>query len=147
MNVLFLKDVSGVGRKHEIKNVNDGFARNFLFPKKLAIMATDEKIKIIEHEKTGKQQQEIRNQKKYQDIADTIALLNVVIVTKIGEKGKAFGSIGTDDIQKALKRQGVHVEEDWIMLEEPLKTTGTSSIALKFPHGVLGSVYVTVKPE
>ena len=147
MKVLFLKDVPNVGQKNDIKDVHDGFARNFLFARKLAVAATEEKIRKVEKEKQGKEQKQQTDRKKYQDIADRLANVEVVIPTKVGEKGKAFGSIGSHDIKKALETQGVHIEEEWIALEEPIKTTGTVKVPLKFPHRVEGSLAVTVKAE
>jgi len=147
MKVLLLKDVPGVGQKNDVKDVNDGFARNFLFARKLAVAATDEKLRFIEQEKTGKQQRQVNEAGKYQDIADRIKLLEVTIATKVGEKGKAFGSIGAGHIKKALEKQGIIIEEDWIDLEGPIKTTGAKQVTLKFPHGISGSVKVTIKPE
>jgi len=147
MKVLLLKDVPSVGQKNDVKDVNDGFARNFLFARKLAVAATDEKLRFIEQEKTGKQQRQVNEAGKYQDIADRIKLLEVTIATKVGEKGKAFGSIGAGHIKKALEKQGIIIEEDWIDLEGPIKTTGAKQVTLKFPHGISGSVKVTIKPE
>lgn len=147
MKILLLKDVPGVGQKNDVRNVNDGFARNFLFPKKLAVTATSETMRSLEQEKTEKQQKHANEQKKYQDIADKLKSIEVVITTKIGEKGKAFGSIDIHQIKKALEKQGIDIKEEWIELEEPLKTTGVKQIPLKFPHGVSGSVTLTIKPE
>ena len=147
MKVLLLKDVPNVGRKNDIKDVNNGFARNFLFARKLAVAATDERIREVEREKKGKEDKQQTDRRKYQDIADQLAQVKVIILTKVGEKGKAFGSIGSHDIKKALISQGYAIEEEWIALEDPIKTTGTIKVPLKFPHGVAGSLAVTVKAE
>ncbi len=147
MKVLLLQDVRGVGQKNDIVDVNEGYARNFLISKKLAAAATDSAVRSVQHEKTAKQEKELANKKKYQDIADKLKSMEVIIVTKVGEKGKAFGSIGAAQIKKALDAQGVDIEEEWIALEGPIKTTGVSTVALKFPHGVYGAFGVTIKPE
>ena len=147
MKVLLLKDVPNVGQKNDIKDVNDGFARNFLLARKLAVAATNEKVHQVEREKQGKEQKQQIDRKKYQDIADRLANVEVVIPTKVGEKGKAFGSIGSHDIKKALISQGYAIEEEWIALEESIKTTGTVKVPLKFPYGVEGSLAVAVKAE
>lgn len=147
MKVLLLKDVPGVGQKNDIKEVTEGYARNFLFAKKLAIPATDLKIRALEYEKTDKQHKEIADKKKYQDIADKLASIEVTIGTKVGEKGKAFGSVGASHIKKALAEQGIGIEEEWIILEEPLKTTGSRHVTFAFPHGISGFVNVIIKPE
>ncbi len=147
MKVILLKDVPGTGRKNDIKEVSEGFARNFLIPRKLAALATHAAITALEKEKQHKEDQQKNDSKKYQDIADRLASVGVVISTKIGEKGKAFGSIGTAEIKKALDKQEVAIEEKWIALESPIKTTGTIKIPLVFPHGVVGSLLVSIKPE
>ena len=147
MKVLLLRDVPNVGHKNDIKDVHDGFARNFLFARKLAIVATDEKIHEVEKEKKGKEDKQQTDRKKYQDIANQLAQVEVVIPTKVGEKGKAFGSIGSHDIKKALTSQGYTIEEEWIVLKDPIKTTGTIKVPLKFPHGVEGLLMVTIKAE
>ena len=147
MKILLLKDVPNVGHKNDVKDVNDGFARNFLLARKLAIVATDEKISELERGKKDKKNKEQIDRKKYQDIADKLSQVDVIIPTKVGEKGKAFGSIGNREIKKALGAQWHMIEESWIDLEESIKTTGTIKIPLKFPHGVQGSLTVTVRPE
>ena len=147
MKVLLLKDVPGVGKKNDVKDVNDGFARNFLFVKKLGIPATDGRVQSIKQEKIEKQQKQENEIKKYQDIVEKIKSLEVIITTKVGEKGKAFGSIDAHQIKKELEKHGIDIEKEWIELEEPLKTTGSKQVMLKFPHGVSGSVNVTIKPE
>lgn len=147
MKVLLLQDVSGTGQKNDIKDVNDGFARNFLFPKKLAVAAIDKRIIAVEREKTKKQQKQANEQKKYQDVADKLKSIEVIITTKVGEKGKAFGSIGAHQIKKALEKERIDIEEEWIDIEEPLKTTGLKKVTLKFPHGIWGVLNVIIKPE
>lgn len=147
MKVLLLKDIPDVGRKNEVKEVNDGFARNFLLLKKLAVPATDDKIKAVEAEKKTAEQKQSSEQKRFQDLADKLKSIEIVIATKIGEKGKAFGSIGSNQIKKALDAKGVSIEEEWILLDEPIKTTGSKKIDIKFSHGIVGSFLVTIKPE
>lgn len=147
MKILLLKDVPGVGQKNDIKEVNEGFARNFLFTKKLAVAASDAKIRTLEHEKNALQHKETADKKRYQNIADKLASTEVIITTKVGEKGKSFGSIGATQIKKALGRQGVDIEEEWVTLTEPIKTIRIVAVPLKFPYGISGSVNVTVKAE
>lgn len=147
MKVLLLKDVRDVGRKNEVKEVNDGFARNFLFAKKLAILATESKMHVIEAEKAGKEKKQETEQKKYQDIADHLKSIEVTIAIKVGEKGKAFGSVGVHQIKKALDQQKIEIDENWIVLKEPIKTTGSKQVPLKFPHDISGFITIVIKPE
>ena len=71
----------------------------------------------------------------------------MIITTKVGEKGRAFGSVGKHEIKKALEEQGIMIEDEWITLEEPIKSTGEKQIPIKFPYGILGLVMVTIKSE
>ena len=147
MKVLLLQDVRGVGQRNDIKEVNEGYARNFLIAKKLAVAASDSTVKSVQHDKAEKQQKEFANRKKYQDVADKLKSMEIAIITKVVENGKAFGSIGTAQIKKALDTQGIDIEEGWIDLKGSIKNSGVIAIPFKFPHGVSGSFNINIKPE
>lgn len=147
MKVVLLKDVSKVGRKNEVKEVSEGFARNFLFRQNLARPATEEILGILSREQSQKEFAKEVERKKYQALVDKLNLLEVIFRTKIGEKGKAFGSINAAKIQDELKKLGVVVQKEWILLEDPIKTTGEHHVTLKFPGNVSGVARVIIKPE
>src|SRR3989344_72102 len=147
MKVILLKDIPKVGRKNEVKDVSEGFARNFLIRQNLAKSATDGAVKTLSREQKQKENAKDQERKKYMSLVDKLNLLEVVFRTKMGEKGKAFGSINVAKIQEELRRLGVTVEKEWIQLDDPIKTTGEHRVVIKFPGKVTGEVKVLVKPE
>ena len=146
MKVIFLKD-SSIGRRGEVKNVSDGYARNFLFPKNLAKPATDAALKSAEAEKTRIEKEKSAEHEKSTALVEKIKSLVLTFKVKLGEKGKAFGSVTAVKIRDALKKQGVAIEKDWLMLDEPIKTTGEKIVSIKFPQGIIGEVKILVEAE
>lgn len=125
MKVVFLKDVRGVGRMHEIKNVADGYATNFLFKNKLAEPATEAKVAQLEQAKAAAEAE----QKKLEEILDKKVLSlkgkKIVITARATEKGGLFKSVVAKDITKAiLGEHALQIPEDAIVLANPVKTTG-----------------------
>ena len=131
MKVIFLKDVPRVGNKYEIKEVRDGYAVNFLFPKKMAQLATDSAIKSIQ-----KRKKEIENEKKaseevLQKSLEEIKDKSIEITAKADEKGNLFSGIHKKEIVKALSDSNINLKEDLIVLEKPIKQIGEFSIQVK----------------
>lgn len=147
MKVILLQDVGGVGRKYEVKDVSDGYARNFLFPRGLAKPATKQAIKELERMKTKEMQKKEFEIRQYRDIAECLKKEPLVFKIKVGEKGKAFGSVGISDIAKALQKHNVPVKKEWIELEKPIKNTGEKIVKIKFPHEILGEAKIVVESE
>ncbi len=132
MKVIFLKDVPRVGRRYEVKNVSDGYARNFLFPRKAAEVATSDALASLEKRKTAAAgEQKVREDLLMKNLADIDGVI-VTVSEKTNEKGHLFASIHTDKIAKALKAQtGLDVEPAHISLDEPIKAIGKHAIAVK----------------
>ena len=147
MKIILLQDIPKMGKKYEVKDVSDGYARNFLLPRRLAKPATDAAMKMLAKEKTTADQKRLEEKAHYEDISKMLADKTFVIKTKIGEKGKAFGAITAAKIRDALKKEGIGVEKEWIMLEEPIKKTGEARITIKFPHSVMGELKIKVEAE
>lgn len=132
MKVVFLKDVRGMGRQGEVKNVSDGYATNMLFPCKLAVPATAEKIAEIEKQNArasaeAKQREEILDKK-----VASLRGKTITISTKATEKGGLFKTISTKDIAKAiLGEHALQIPEDAIVVANPIKTTGEHHLVLK----------------
>jgi large subunit ribosomal protein L9 len=131
MKVILLKDVRGIGQHHEVKQVADGYALNFLFPKKLAEPATEEKIKQLEHQR----QTEEAELKKQEEILthkiDQLRGKKVTILARATEKGGLFKSITPKDVAKAiLAEHALEVPENAILFHEHIKTTGDHPVAL-----------------
>ncbi len=125
MKVILLKDIRGVGRHHEIKNVADGYAVNFLFPQKLAEPATDEKVRML----GAKQQALLDAVKKDEEVLDTNILSlkgkSVIVSARATPKGGLFKAIGPKDIVRAIREQySLEIPEDAIHLSEHIKTVG-----------------------
>ncbi len=132
MKVILLQSVAKIGQKYETKNVSDGYARNFLFAKKLAIAADDpgaQKLKEkIENEKKQKEKGEVALLAKLSEIEGK----TITLTGKANEKGHLYAALTATDIRKALERDlGTTLEEEYILLEEPIKETGEREIKIK----------------
>lgn len=147
MKVILLKDIPTVGRARDIKNVSDGYARNFLLPRNLAVPATDAALAEAAARRAGQEHAKSAEEKIYRDYAERMKTVTLSFKTKMGEKGKAFGSIGAAAIRDALKKHGIEADKDWIALDEPIKTAGEKKIAIKFPHGIMGEATIVIEPE
>ncbi|MDO8600100.1 MAG: 50S ribosomal protein L9 [bacterium] len=146
MKVIFLKDVAGVARKNEVKEVAEGYARNFLFAKNLARPATDAVMRNVEGEKARKIAELEKEKTRFQEFTKKLAETPLVFKVKMGEKGKAFGSVSPAKIVDELKKRGITIEKSWLSAES-LKTMGEHKVAISFPHGVKGEVRVIIEPE
>jgi large subunit ribosomal protein L9 len=148
MKVVFLEEVEGTARTGDVKNVADGFARNFLLPRKLAAPATDHYINIAQA-KAGK---EARRQDRLDDEARTHLLgkvegKSIRIEVRVGEQGKLFGSVTTRDIAEALQQvTRVELEHRQISLKEPIRELGTHEVPVKLTRNVIANVTVQVDP-
>lgn len=147
MKVILLQDVAALGRKRDIKDVSDGYGRNFLIPRKLAMPATPGAMQALTAQKEREEQEKSEQYGKYNVSAEKLKFTTLVFKTKIGEKGKAFGSISAIKIRDALKKEGIAVDKEWIALEDPIKTTGEHIVVVKFPHEIMAEVKVIVQAE
>ena len=146
MKVILLQDVSKIGRKDEVKEVSEGFARNFLFPKKLAVLATETELKKISVRKENREKESAKEQENYQKIAEQLKKITLNFKLKVGEKGQSFGSVTANDICEALKQNSIEVEKGWIE-DEHIKTTGEKTVKIEFPQGTAGEVKIKVEAE
>lgn len=147
MKVILVKDIVGVGKDGDVINVSDGYGRNYLIPRGLAIDASKTNINVLNEKKKAlkkKVQKEVENA---QDIAKKLSDKTVEIKVKAGENGKLFGSITTKDIQDELNKMGFNIDKRKINLPEIIKTTGTFYVEIKLYQGVQGKVKVNVIAE
>lgn len=147
MKIILLQDVKGIGKKHDIKEVAGGYAVNFLLPKKLAEAATPDKIKEIESLKARQAKATEEDLKTRKELADKLRGFRLLIPAKIGEKGKAFGSVSALRIAKALKKDGFEVNENDVALEKPIKDTGDHKVIVDFGHDVKAEITVKIIPQ
>jgi len=146
MQVILLEDVKTLGKKGETVNINDGYARNFILPKKLGIEATNRNINELKLQKAHEEKvaQEIYEEAKA--LAVTIGEKSVTLTIKSGEGGRTFGSVSTKEIAKAAKDQlGLEIDKKKMQLAEPIKTLGTTIVPIKIHPKVVAELKVSVK--
>ena len=147
MKVILLDDVTKVGRRGEVRDVSDGYARNYLIPKKLALSATAGNLKNLEHIKT---QQEAKAGRIKEDAEALRARIEALVYEdrrQASEEGKLFGSVTSQDIVDFLAGQGLTVERRRVVLDEPIKTLGETSVTVRLHHDVTAQLKVSVVRE
>ncbi len=148
MKVIFQEDVKGKGKKGELKEVPDGYARNFLLPKKLAVPATADNINTMKLKDAAKKKQIAEEKAAAEAISEKLKSIVVKIYAKAGAGGKLFGSITTKEISDGLKTQfEINIEKNKIVQPEPIKGFGTFEIKCKLGHEVMGVINVVVAEE
>lgn len=147
MKVILLKDVEKVGKRFEVKEVKDGYARNFLIPKGLAKIATDEALKWLETQKEIVEKKAEEDLKKSQETASGIDDREVMITVKVGEDGQLFESINAQKIAEKLKESGFEVKKSQIELKEPLKELGEFPVKIKLEHNLEAEIRVIITKE
>jgi large subunit ribosomal protein L9 len=145
MKVLLQKDVKDLGKVGEMVNVSEGFARNFLFPRKLAAVATEGKVKEFEHLKRVAEIKKKKAMAERQEILKQISGKMVLFKMQAGESDKLFGTVTTADISRELSRMGFEIDKRDIHLEEPIKMLGQHKAVIKYSEGVEASVQITVE--
>jgi large subunit ribosomal protein L9 len=147
MEIILQEDVENLGHIGDVIKVRDGYARNYLLPRGLALEASRRNLRVLEHQKRLVAAKKERDQKQAQSLGQQLAALTLVIAARAGEEDRLFGSVTNQDIEKALQTQGVPVERRKILLEEPIKQLGTYTVPVQLSGGVRGSVTVQVVRE
>jgi len=147
MQVILREDIDKLGKIGDLVKVANGYARNFLVPKKKAIEATPDNLKAMDHARKMVSDRLRRMKKDAILEADRMKGLAVVIKVKVGEEGKLFGSVTSMDIAEAVKAQGVMLDKRKIVLDEPIKRIGEYALAVKLHAEVPVEIKVTVIAE
>ncbi len=147
MKVILTSDVAKIGKSGELKDVADGYARNFLIPKKLAVPAAGGAYRAWQHDIASREEKRQRERGDAEIAAQRIASTTLTMGVKVGEGGKLYGSITTQDIADALGRRGISVDKHKVDLEQPLKSLGTYKVAVKVYAGMTPEVTVIVEPK
>lgn len=147
MKIILLQNIPALGQKNDVKDVRNGFARNFLLPRKLAEPATEQALRRITEKKTAQEKKHEALHERAARLAEQLKSLTLSFTIKGGTKGKAFGSVTATQIRDALAKQDVSVEKEWIILEEPIKTGGEKTVAVKLPHGLKAELRLMVIVE
>lgn len=148
MKVILLKDVKGTGKKGEMKEVSDGYARNFLLPKKMAVVADNTAVKELNEKNKSA---ENKAQKEYEaavELGKKMEEMNIVIYSKSGDAGRLFGSITSKDIAEQLKKQhDIVVDKRKVLLNEPIRVLGSTNVEIKIHQKVTTKIRVDVREK
>ena len=147
MEVILKEDIPHVGKMGEVVRVRDGYARNYLLPRGLVLVANKKNLKGFEHQKQVVQSQKARVVDQARALADKLSQVSLVIQARVGEEGKLFGSVTSIDIEKALKAKGIDIERRRIQLNEPIKVVGDYQVPVRFTSEVRANVQVSVVAE
>jgi large subunit ribosomal protein L9 len=145
MKVILLEDIKNIGKKGQIINAKDGYARNFLFPKNLAIEATEVNLKNLENAKKKKEEKENKILEEAKALEEELLKKTIVIKTKTGENGKLFGSITTKEISDILENEHkISIDKKKFDLQEPIKSVGEYDVKIKLHPMVNANLKVIV---
>lgn len=147
MKVVFLEDVQGVAKEGEIKEVSDGYGRNFLLPRKLALSATPANIKVMEEKKRRQARREAKTEAEIAELGRQLDGKEVTIKANVGAEGHLHGAVTTTDIAAAFERQGINVDKRKIELTEPIHDAGSYNITIRLSKDVVPTIKVNVVAE
>ena len=146
MKVILLKDVKSLGKKGEIVNVNDGYARNFILPKKVGLEATGKNLNDLKLQKNNEKKVAEENLEAAKELAAELGAGKVELSIKVGEGGRTFGSVSSKEIAEAAKAQlGYDIDKKKIQMKDPIKAVGTTSVAIKLHPKVTAELKVVVE--
>ncbi len=148
MKVILKQDVKSQGKKGDLINVSDGYARNFLFPKGLAIEASKQALNELEGKNAAQQYHKNVEEQKAKDIAERLKEVTVKLTAKAGSGGRLFGSVTSKDVAKALEEQtGIKVDKRKIDLPDGIKSCGTTEVKVSLYPKIFGTFKVSVTEE
>ncbi len=148
MKVILKQDIKGVGKKDQVINAADGYARNFLFPKNLAVPADQGNMNNLKAKNESKAYRKEEDLKEAKEIAEKLKKITVKISVKSGENGRLFGAVTAKEISETLKKDfGIDVDKKKVLLSESIKIAGVTKVDLKLNEGVMASVSVMVIPK
>jgi large subunit ribosomal protein L9 len=147
VEVILREDVDKLGSRGQVVKVANGYARNFLLPKRLAVEATEANKKIVEGERQAHLKREAKEKAGAQELAQMMSGVTVTIEQKAGEQDQLFGSVTAKDIVEALERQGYHIERRKIHLDDPIKQLGEHKVPIRLHRDVTVEVTVNVLRE
>jgi large subunit ribosomal protein L9 len=147
MEIILREDVDKLGSRGSVVKVADGYARNFLLPKRLAVPATGSNRKIVEQEREAHLRREAKAKTDSEDLARLMANVKLTFRQKVGENNQLFGSVTAKDIADALEAQRFHIERRKVQLDEPIRTLGDHKVTLRLHRDVSTEIDVVIEPE
>jgi large subunit ribosomal protein L9 len=147
MKVILREDVTNLGKSGELVTVKDGFGRNYLLPRKMAVLATEQNVRQLEHERAVISARNVKLKGAAEEQAKKLGSVKVTIRRKVGEQDKLYGSVTVLDIAEALAAQGQSVDRRQLHLAEPIKATGHYEVELRLHREVTAKIKVEVQAE
>lgn len=144
IKVILRADVVGLGRQGEVRQVKDGYARNFLLARNLAFVATDEAVRQIQEQQKKDEVRRVQDKKKAEELAGKLTNISVTVAVEVNEEEKLYGALSAQDIEKALLAEGVEIDKKNIVLEAPIKELGIYDIPIKLQPEVAAKIKVWV---
>lgn len=145
MKVILKADIKGVGKKDQVINASDGYARNFLFPKNLAVEANAENMSKLKAKKDSNAYKKSQEKEEAKKIADKLSKILLKVPVKAGENGKIFGGVSAKEVSDLLKEEyKIEVDKKKIELKETIKTLGVRTLTIKLYEGVIGNLKIDV---
>lgn len=145
--VILQKDIPNLGEAGDVKDIAKGYVRNYLLPNNLVILFNESSKAAMDHQKNLIKIKKEKRKKDSEKIAEKIAALTVTIKQKVGEENKLFGSVTPIDISRALEKEGIVVDRRKIILDDPIKETGSHKVHLKLDEGISADLTVVVEGE
>ena len=147
MKVILREDVEKLGKAGEVVKVADGFGRNYLIPRQLAVLANVRNLKSLEHDRRTIETRAKKTRKTAEAMAATLSAVSLTLPAKAGEEGKLFGAVTSRDIAEALGKAGMTVDRKAIQLAEPIKQVGDYKVKIRVAAEVVPEISVSVVPE
>lgn len=147
MEIILREDVEKVGARGSVVKVADGYARNFLLPKRLAVKSTEANRKIVEQEREAYLRREAKAHHDAEDLAKLLSSVTLTFRHRVGENNHLFGSVTAKDIAEALEAQKFHIDRRKVHLDEPIRTVGEHKVNLRLHKDVNVDIAVNVEPE
>ena len=147
MEVILREDIERVGTRGQVVKVANGYARNFLLPKRLAVAATDANRKIVEQERQAHLRREAKQKSEAEDLSKMLSGVTVTIAQKAGENDQLFGSVTAKDVADALAQKNYTIDRRKVQLEEPIKQLGEFKVPVRLHRDVIAEVTVQVVKE
>ena len=148
MKVILQSDVKGVGKRNAVVEVSDGYARNFLLPRKLAVVATEGGVKSIQRSQQEEERREARRRQEAKDNAEKLTKVTVTIRARVGETGRLFGSVTTQQITDALRKQhGITIDKHILTITDPIRVLGRHSVIVNLHAEMKTTLQIEVVSE
>jgi large subunit ribosomal protein L9 len=144
MKVVFLKDVKGQGKKGDVKEISDGYVRNYLLPKGLVSVATDGSLKVLDQQQKSEAKRKEQEKQEAEALAAKMKEMTVTIKAKSGEGGRLFGAITSKQIAEELEKAKLKIDKRKILLDDAIRTMGVTNVSIKLHHEVTATLKVHV---